>query len=70
MSSKYVDICLTYEILLQDSGLLPKPKTNWNTFVPKVNDLALVEDKEYIFNGTTWVETDEVIEVEDNRGNE
>lgn len=54
--NKYVDSCRTLEILKQDSGLLPKPKENWNTFVPKEDDLALANGKEYIFKGGEWVE--------------
>jgi len=55
--NKYVDSCLTFEILLQDSGLLPKPKPTWNVFVPKQGDIAHVDedDSDYEFNGTEWV---------------
>jgi hypothetical protein len=54
----YVDSARTFEILNQDSGLLPKPRADWNTFVPKEGDLAYVDetDSEYIFNGSAWVE--------------
>ena len=55
----YVDSCLTLKILKQDSGLLPKPlfSKNWNTFVPKVNDVAHVDEdnSDYRFNGVEWV---------------
>lgn len=51
---QYVDSCYSYEILLQDSGLLPKPNDEWNTFEPKENDLALVQNQEYIFRGGKW----------------
>lgn len=55
--NKYVDSCLTFEILLQDSGLLPKPKPTWNVFVPKQGDIAHVDEdnSDYEFNGTEWV---------------
>lgn len=53
----YVDSAMTLEILKQDSGLLPKPRANWNTFTPKTGDRAYVvkTDQEYFFNGTDWV---------------
>ena len=53
----YVDSCLTYEILLQDSGLLPKPRPTWNTFVPKKGDIAYVDEEDcyYRFGGKRWV---------------
>ena len=49
---KYVDSCRTYEILLQDTGFLPKPKKDWNTFNPNELDIAYVNenDKEYVFS--------------------
>lgn len=52
---KYVDSCISLEVLKQDSGLLPKPRENWNTFNPKQGDIALVNQKEYEFNGTEWI---------------
>lgn len=57
----YVDSCLTLEILKQDSGLLPKPKPDWNTFVPVEGDIAHVDedDSDYVFNGTEWVKREE-----------
>jgi hypothetical protein len=55
----YVDSARTLEILKQDSGLLPKPKENWNTFEPKDGDLALANNKEYIFKDNNWVEVEE-----------
>lgn len=53
----YVDCCRTLEILKQDSGLLPKPREDWNTFVPAYMDIAHVDenDTDYIFNGVEWV---------------
>ncbi len=53
---EYVDSCRTFEILLQDSGLLPKPREDWNTFVPEKGMIAHVDedDSDYIFNGTEW----------------
>lgn len=51
----YVDHCYSYEILLQDSGLLPKPKPEWVTFVPHEGDLATAGEEEYIFRGGEWV---------------
>lgn len=52
-----IDSCLTLEILKQDSGLLPKPRENWNTFVPKKGDVAfvLLEQSYYGFTGTEWL---------------
>ena len=54
---KYVDSCLTLKILKQDSGLLPKPTEDWNTFEPVKGAIAYVNenDSEYKFNGTKWV---------------
>lgn len=54
---KYVDSCLNLEILKQDSGLLPKPKEDWNTFTPKDGDIAFVDkdNSEYRFNGVEWI---------------
>lgn len=56
----YVDSCKTYEILLQDSGLLPKPKDNWNVFVPEQGMIAHVDEdnSDYEFNGTEWVKVE------------
>lgn len=53
---KYVDSCRTLEILKQDSGLLPKPRLDWNTFEPKEGDLAHVDEdgKDYLFDGKEW----------------
>lgn len=55
--TNYVDSCLTYTILLQDSGLLPPPRENWNTFVPHKDDLAHVDEdnSDYEFDGKQWV---------------
>ena len=57
MMKSYVDSCRTYEILLQDSGLLPKPKDNWNVFVPEQGMIAHVDEdnSDYEFNGVEWV---------------
>lgn len=57
----YIDSCLTLEILKQDSGLLPKPKPEWNTFVPVKGDIAHVDedDSDYEFDGTEWVRKEE-----------
>ena len=56
----YVDSCRTYEILLQDSGLLPKPKDDWNTFVPEIGMVAHIDEDnaDYEFNGSEWVKMD------------
>lgn len=53
---EYIDSCLTYEILLQDSGLLPKPREDWNVFEPKKGDIAHVDedDSDYEFDGKEW----------------
>lgn len=57
---KYVDSCRTYEILLQDSGLLPKPNESWVVFVPENGMLAHVDedDSDYEFDGTVWVKVE------------
>ena len=53
----YVDSCRTLEILKQDSGLLPKPTESWKTFIPKIGDIAHVDENnsDYEFNGTNWI---------------
>ena len=53
---KFVDSALTLEILKQDSGLLPKPKEKWNTFIPEEGDIAYVFEEKcyYQFDGTSW----------------
>lgn len=53
---EYIDSCLTYDILLQDSGLLPKPREDWNVFEPKKGDIAHVDedDSDYEFDGKEW----------------
>ena len=55
---EYIDSCCTFEILLQDSGLLPKPKEDWNVFTPQKGDIAHVDENnsDYKFNGEEWVE--------------
>lgn len=62
----YVDSCTTYTVLLQDSGLLPKPKEDWNTFVPQKGMVAHVDedDSNYVFDGTKWVKMVEEEEAE------
>lgn len=54
---KYVDSASSLEILKQDSGLLPKPNENWNTFTPQLGDVARVDEdnSDYEFNGTEWI---------------
>lgn len=61
---RYVDSCRTHKILLQDSGMLPKSKANWNTFVPKELDVAWVDEtqKEYVYHNYQWVELTETLE--------
>ena len=56
-----VDSCRTLEILKQDSGILPKPKERWNTFVPKEGDIAYVSEDgfHYEFDGTDWVKKEQ-----------
>ena len=60
----YVDSCRTYEILLQDSGLLPKPKPEWNVFTPEKGMIAHVDedDSDYEFNGKNWIKIQNVEE--------
>lgn len=57
---QYVDSCLTYEILLQDSGLAPKPSDDWITFEPREGDYAHVDenDLDYVFHDGQWTETE------------
>jgi hypothetical protein len=64
MTREYVDSCRTYEILLQDSGLLPPPQEDWNSFIPEEGMIAHVDEDniDYRFNGTEW----EKMEVENN----
>lgn len=56
----YVDSCRTHEILLQDSGLAPKPREDWNTFVPQKGQIAHVDDEnaDYGFDGSQWVKNE------------
>ena len=58
--TNYVDSCLTYEILLQDSGLLPKPREDWNTFVPETGMVAHVDadNSDYEFDGNAWIKVE------------
>ena len=73
-SINYVDCCTTYEVLLQDSGLLPKPRADWNVFVPELDMIAHVDkdNSDYRFDGSTWVkivesdESDATLEVTTN----
>lgn len=60
----YVDSCRTLEILKQDSGLLSKPKEDWNVFTPKKGDIAHVDEDDSVhgWNGSKWVK----LEDEDN----
>lgn len=64
MRRNYVDSCRTYTILLQDSGMLPKPKENWNTFVPKEKDVAYVleQRKNFVYHNGYWQELTEELE--------
>lgn len=65
MKNNYVDSCRTLKILKQDSGLLPKPRDNYNTFEPKQGDLAYVleDNSEYEFNGQEWVKKEKEEEI-------
>lgn len=72
----FVDTCRTLDILKQDSGLLPKPTENWNTFTPEEGMLAWVFENNnarnksiYQFKSNEWVklnmfEVAELIEIE------
>ena len=53
----YADCASTLDILKMDSGLLPKPNSSWNVFVPKKGDFAHVDEdgKDYEFDGSEWV---------------
>lgn len=61
---KYVDSCRTFTILLQDSGLLPKPRENWNTFMPQEKDVAFVDEtrKEFVYHNGYWQELTKELE--------
>ena len=63
-SFKYVDICTSENILLMDSGLIESPR-GWNTFIPHENDLALVNDREYIFQNGIWNPTYSEYEIDE-----
>lgn len=67
---QYVDSCRTLEILKQDSGLLPKPRPDWNTFEPKEGDLARVDEdgKDYRFDGKEWQPVEEKEEEAEKEG--
>lgn len=54
-----VDTCASYDILLADSGLIPKPHPNWKIFTPKLGDVAYVEEVKYVFDGASWVASEE-----------
>ena len=45
-----IDVFTSYDILLTDSGLIPKPHPNWNTFIPKSGDVVYVEEVKYVFD--------------------
>jgi hypothetical protein len=51
---KVVDYAYSLEYLKMDSGLLPKPNDQWNTFVPKKGDVAYVLEDRYVFDGVDW----------------
>lgn len=57
----YVDSCRTLEILKQDSGLLQKPKEDWNVSAPKKGDIAHVDEdnSDYQFDSEQWVKIEE-----------
>lgn len=57
MEKDYKTKCRDLQVLHWESGLEPLPilDSNFKTFVPSENDLALVEDVEYIFKSGSWV---------------
>lgn len=63
---KIIDSCRTLEVLNQDSGLLPKPRPDWNTFEPKKGMIAHVDEDNsfYQFNGQNWIKVDITLEDE------
>ena len=52
----YKTKCRDLQVLLLESGLeaLPIQDSNFKTFIPKENDLALVGEVEYIFKKGAW----------------
>lgn len=55
---KYKYNVSTYDVLLWESELTPKPEEHLITIKPNEDDLAYVSDirKEYIFKNGDWVE--------------
>lgn len=56
MIKKYKHICSTFDVLLWESELEPKPYEHLITFPAVEGDLAKAEDKEYIFQNGAWRE--------------
>ena len=50
--------CSTYEVLLWESEITPKPEEHLITMPAQEGDIAWVsdEDKEYIFKEGSWIE--------------
>jgi len=55
---KYKYNVSTYDVLLWESELTPKPEEHLITVTPEEDDLAYVSDtrKEYVFKNGNWVE--------------
>ncbi len=52
---KYKYNCSTYEVLLWESELTPKPEEHLITVQPQENDLALADGIEYVFQNGEWI---------------
>lgn len=61
MEKNYKTKCRDLQVLLWESGLeqLPIVDSNFKTFIPSENDLALVDNVEYVFIGGKWVEKEQ-----------
>lgn len=50
----YKTSCISMEVLLWESELMPKPALHLKTFEPSEGDLALVDNVEYRFANGSW----------------
>ena len=57
MNEDYKYNCSTLDYLRMESGLIPVPEDSKDTYIvipAKIDDLGIVGDKVYIFNGSDW----------------
>lgn len=55
MKKTYKTICKNLQVLKWESKVeTPPTLENWWTFDPEENDLALVDNTEYIFKNNAW----------------